>query len=328
MEHRSQIQATLYFSSSTMVDFNQEYSCFNVFQFLIVSSLLVKQSFQMKEDVFRQADSRKEGDNKETVIHLEELSNIYSHTECTLRCQQHTAQRCKSIQFFEESNLCFLYEEKQKGDKFFNHFLPVDDCKSWLKRGMTKSGVYQIRMKEGHPLVSVWCDMTTDGGGWIVVQRRFDNSTNFNQNWEAYKWGFGNIHGEFWLGNQYLHWLTNRNETGMEIRIWGERKNGKTQVETDKEFVVQSEENKYRFTLQVGSTSTFGQNQQNRAFGAYDETGKVMCRKFGGGWWWADCGSMFLNGNMVDGQYKTGVRWVGLTENGRESIRKTLMMIR
>ena len=109
----------------TMVDFD-------VYQFLIVSTLVVKQSFQMKEDVFRQADSRKEGDNKETVIHLEELSNIYSHTECTLRCQQHTAQRCKSIQFLEESNLCFLYEETQKCDQFFDRFLPVDD-RSWSK---------------------------------------------------------------------------------------------------------------------------------------------------------------------------------------------------
>ena len=92
---------------------------------------------------------------------------------------------------------------------------------------------------------------------------------------------------------------------------------------------MQSEEKKYRFTLQEGSISTLGKDQQNRAFGAYDDlTGKPLCRKFGGDWWWADCGSMFLNGNMVDGQYKTGVRWVGLTENGRESIRKTLMMIR
>ena len=38
----------------TMVDFD-------VYQFLIVSTLVVKQSFQMKEDVFRQADSREKG---------------------------------------------------------------------------------------------------------------------------------------------------------------------------------------------------------------------------------------------------------------------------
>ena len=49
------------------------------------------------------------------------------------------------------------------------------------------------------------------------------NFKNFNRNWEAYKWGFGDVHGEFWLGNQYLHWLTNRNESGMEVRFWGER---------------------------------------------------------------------------------------------------------
>ena len=46
-----------------------------------------------------------------------------------------------------------------------------------------------------------YCDAVTDGGGWLVVQRRQDGSVDFNRGWTDYnEEGFGSLTGEFWYG--------------------------------------------------------------------------------------------------------------------------------
>ena len=42
----------------------------------------------------------------------------------------------------------------------------------------------------------------------------FDGSVSFQQNWQTYKVGFGNLlsGGEFWLGLESMHQLTNQNQ--------------------------------------------------------------------------------------------------------------------
>ena len=63
--------------------------------------------------------------------------------------------------------------------------------------------------------------MTTDGGGWIVIQRNKNNSlVNFDKNWVDYEKGFENLTTEFWYGLYKRNALLNTkrsmgNESGL-----------------------------------------------------------------------------------------------------------------
>lgn len=82
------------------------------------------------------------------------------------------------------------------------------DCKEILNRGTTKSGIYKIKPEHSSKTFMVYCDMVTNGGGWTLIQNRFDGTEDFYLNWYDYKVGFGNIGGEFWLGLENIHQLT------------------------------------------------------------------------------------------------------------------------
>lgn len=67
-----------------------------------------------------------------------------------------------------------------------------------------QSGLYSLSV-ENSTAFQVYCEQRLQGGGWIVIQNRFDGSVDFYRNWVDYKDGFGNLSGEFWLGLEKIH---------------------------------------------------------------------------------------------------------------------------
>ncbi|KAJ8033513.1 Ryncolin-4 [Holothuria leucospilota] len=88
--------------------------------------------------------------------------------------------------------------------------------------GQTTDGVYSV-LPTGWSgsAFEVFCNMTIDGGGWTVFQRRIDGVTDFYRDWAQYKQGFGtkNQGNDFWLGNEQLHYLTNQKDYILRIDI-------------------------------------------------------------------------------------------------------------
>ena len=66
--------------------------------------------------------------------------------------------------------------------------------------------------------VNVYCNMTTDDGGWIVIQRnRRKSQLSFNKNWREYEEGFGDLNKDFWAGLELIHTLTQRGQWEMRV---------------------------------------------------------------------------------------------------------------
>uniref|UniRef100_A0A3B5BJ39 Angiopoietin-related protein 7-like n=1 Tax=Stegastes partitus TaxID=144197 RepID=A0A3B5BJ39_9TELE len=101
------------------------------------------------------------------------------------------------------------------------------DCASIYYNGVRRSGLYTVVPSMAGMSMEVYCDMDTDGGGWTVIQRRVDGSVNFDRSWRDYRDGFGDLHSEFWLGNDHIHDLSTQGDYSLRIDMedWGNRRN-------------------------------------------------------------------------------------------------------
>ena len=131
---------------------------------------------------------------------------------------------------------------------------PIDNCcclgYNNNNYNVKSSGVYTIGNFCGVKCSNtrVYCDTTSGGGGWTVIQRRQDGSVDFyHKNWVEFEDGFGNLDGEFWLGLRSMNCLTSQGT--WELRIDYELSNRTRSYLSYSQFRVGSAEDQYRLTI-------------------------------------------------------------------------------
>ena len=177
------------------------------------------------------------------------------------------------------------------------------DCLNLLHRGFNTSGLYYVD-PDDKGAFQVFCDQETNGGGWVVFQRRIDGVVAFTErNWNQYKDGFGNLSHEFWLGNEKLHRLTSMSQ---QLLVELEDPAGEKAHACYSVFSVHSESAKYELTVS-GYSGTAGNSlhyHNHMRFSTIDQDNDLASEHCAsihrGGWWFLDCFHAFLNGAYVD----------------------------
>ncbi|XP_061176978.1 ficolin-1-like [Saccostrea echinata] len=173
--------------------------------------------------------------------------------------------------------------------------------------------------------------MTTDGGGWTVIQKREDGDVDFYRTWKEYKEGFGNASKNYWIGNDAIHALTK--DQDQELRVNLQRFNGETAFAEYSTFYIGNEADKYRMTVSgYNGTAGDGLDYHNgMKFSTKDQDndiGRRHCAEsYHGAWWYRSCLVSNLNGEYAQSAvfYFDHPIWEQWTDG--EALQKTLMMI-
>ncbi|XP_052236967.1 uncharacterized protein LOC127848505 isoform X2 [Dreissena polymorpha] len=203
-------------------------------------------------------------------------------------------------------------------------------------RAITRvSGVYSVRPAGMVQTIEVYCDMATDGGGWTVFQRRVNGSVDFYQNFFSYENGFGDVHGEHWLGLKYIHTMTSKAQTELRVELMAA--DGSTVYEVFPNFRLLTAPD-YMLHVDEGNGTAgdgrYGLFYHNgNSFSTYDHDDDHDCAiKCHGGWWYHDCAFVNLNGRYVTpGTVDTSCAYAGIIYHNfkqRASMTETKMMFR
>ncbi|KAG7496972.1 fibrinogen beta chain [Solea senegalensis] len=209
------------------------------------------------------------------------------------------------------------------------------ECEDIYRRGGRESQMYLIKPDAFYPPYKVFCDQTTQNGGWVLIQNRLDGSVDFGRRWDEYRRGFGNIAfdagkghcqtpGEYWLGNERISQLTKMGPTEVliEMQDW----TGSKVYAQYRQFTIQSEASNYVLAVDGysgnagncfldGALQLFGENRtmtihNGMMFSTYDrdndnwlpgDPSKQCSREDGGGWWYNRCHSANPNGRYYIG---------------------------
>ncbi|XP_056146263.1 LOW QUALITY PROTEIN: tenascin-like [Lampris incognitus] len=194
--------------------------------------------------------------------------------------------------------------------KLYQH---PQNCAQAFLNGETASGLYTIYVGgEESQSVQVYCDMTTDGGGWLVFLRRQNGKLEFFRNWKNYTNGFGNMNDEFWLGLSNLHKITASGQYELRVDLGDGGESAYAQYD---KFTIA--EPRTRYKVNVGAYSgTAGDSMtyhQGRPFSTYDNDNDIAVTNcalsYKGAFWYKNCHRVNLMGKYGDDSHSKGINW-------------------
>ncbi|KAI9544754.1 hypothetical protein NQZ68_001632 [Dissostichus eleginoides] len=190
---------------------------------------------------------------------------------------------------------------------------PVD-CTQVMKNGNKKSGIYTLYLNNDRSKpFEGFCDMETDGGGWLVLQRRNTGKLDFMKRWKQCIAGFGNLTEEFWIGLDKIYELTNtptQYELRVELGLGAERA-----YAVYDDFKIATVKQKFRLTIgkysgTAGDAMTY---HQGRPWTTIDNDNDIALGNCAlthrGAWWYKNCHLANLNGRWGDSRHSLGVNW-------------------
>ncbi|XP_038137857.1 microfibril-associated glycoprotein 4-like [Cyprinodon tularosa] len=228
-----------------------------------------------------------------------------------------------------------------------------EDCTEIQKQSpLASSGVYVIQPAGGSTRFKVYCELRSDGG-WVVLQRRTEGVLSFHRGWRDYKYGFGSMDDDHWLGLEKVHLLTKEKYKKWTVRVdlWDHE--GGTAYAEYNNFKIGSDATAYR--LQVGRYSGTAGDAIRGAYAGIDQNGfgfstidrdndgcspcifgdiaELECAfSEGGAWWYSSCGSASLNGDWHPfGDHigwASGLHWLTWKGPAPYSLKATRMMFK
>ncbi|XP_071836804.1 uncharacterized protein [Apostichopus japonicus] len=227
--------------------------------------------------------------------------HFYINSRCTRK------STCRNNRLVDESYQCSSHatcatksgvrkcycNTNYEGDGVTCTSLPKD-CYDLYVSGTRSDGVYTI-YPDGWPSgIQVYCEMESNGGGWTVFQRRSSAYVDFYSGWSDYKNGFGNKNHDHWLGNKYIHSMTNQKTYQLRIDLRDSGSSSKYAVYST--FSIHHEADKYRLSVgshrgNTGYDSMSGSNNKPFSTKDRDNDGWSSYRcaeRHRGAWWFYD----------------------------------------
>ena len=221
--------------------------------------------------------------------------------------------KLRALPFFANSITNGIYSNF----RIFCFTVPFKHCQEAYTQGSRFTGVYPIHV-DGTMFFDAPCDMKTDGGGWIVFQRRVDASVDFYRNWDDYKSGFGDLTGNFWLGLEKIHKLAGPGK-GSILRVDLKHVSNASHLIFAEytTFEISDEGTGYKLTVggHSGNAGDSLSRQNGKKFSTKDkdqdtwyENCAVACE---GAWWYSDCYDSHLNGVFPATASDTDPKYIG-----------------